>query len=302
MAEFPTMPLFTDAYIADTTHLTNEEHGVYFRLLMFAWRSRDCTLPLDENRIAIMVGLTPHRWSKMRDTIMAFWEETPEGFSQKKQKKVRNYVARTRGKKSKAGSASASAKRLKSNNTASTDVENVLPKNGQSAQHNVNTTVNNPNPNPNGSDLEIESISKPPPGGGGFSPFDWDAILQAVGYDPTGHIPDEWADPGEVAEAWLNLGLSPAQAITAAKASRKVHSEPPQTPQALNSFMRQAASTARPSSRAPAPIETRAAFWAEQINGGKPVVPSAVSPELARHMIGAELVTSDQLRDLGITA
>lgn len=32
MAEFPALPLWTDAYIGDTAHLTNEEHGVYLRL------------------------------------------------------------------------------------------------------------------------------------------------------------------------------------------------------------------------------------------------------------------------------
>jgi uncharacterized protein YdaU (DUF1376 family) len=45
MAEFPALPLFTDAIIADTNHLTNEEFGAYMRILMLVWRSPDCKIP-----------------------------------------------------------------------------------------------------------------------------------------------------------------------------------------------------------------------------------------------------------------
>lgn len=47
MAEFPALPLFTDAYLADTLDLTTQEHGIYLVMLMIAWRRRDCSLPDD---------------------------------------------------------------------------------------------------------------------------------------------------------------------------------------------------------------------------------------------------------------
>jgi uncharacterized protein YdaU (DUF1376 family) len=47
MAEFPALPLWTDAYIADTPDLTTAEHGCYLLMLMIAWRRPDCALPDD---------------------------------------------------------------------------------------------------------------------------------------------------------------------------------------------------------------------------------------------------------------
>lgn len=45
MAEFPAMPLWTDAWVADTRHLTRCERGTYHDLLVEMWRSPHCALP-----------------------------------------------------------------------------------------------------------------------------------------------------------------------------------------------------------------------------------------------------------------
>lgn len=47
MAEFPALPLWTDAYLADTAHLSYEEHGLYFHILMTMWRTPGCQIPND---------------------------------------------------------------------------------------------------------------------------------------------------------------------------------------------------------------------------------------------------------------
>jgi len=47
MAEFPALPLFTDAITADCSHLTDEEFGRYVRLLILMWRSPGCRIPAD---------------------------------------------------------------------------------------------------------------------------------------------------------------------------------------------------------------------------------------------------------------
>jgi uncharacterized protein YdaU (DUF1376 family) len=52
VAEFPALPLFTDAYLADTEHLSDAEHGIYLKLLMVMWRSPNCRIPNDDDWIA----------------------------------------------------------------------------------------------------------------------------------------------------------------------------------------------------------------------------------------------------------
>lgn len=98
MAEFPALPLWTDAYLGDTAHLTNEEHGVYLRLLMFAWRSPDCCLPDDDKRLAIMTGMTDKKWRAIRPVISAFWTIENGSWTQKRLTKERDFV---RGKSEK---------------------------------------------------------------------------------------------------------------------------------------------------------------------------------------------------------
>lgn len=51
MAEFPALPLFTDAITADCSHLTDEEFGRYVRLLILMWRSPGCRIPEDTHWI-----------------------------------------------------------------------------------------------------------------------------------------------------------------------------------------------------------------------------------------------------------
>lgn len=52
MAEFPALPLWTDAYLADTTHLSDAETGLYLKLLIFMWRAPKCRLPNDDEWLA----------------------------------------------------------------------------------------------------------------------------------------------------------------------------------------------------------------------------------------------------------
>lgn len=74
MAEFPKLPLWTDAYLGDTTHLTTIEHGAYLLLLIAMWRSKETRLPNDDKLLARYARLTAGQWARIRPVIMPFFK------------------------------------------------------------------------------------------------------------------------------------------------------------------------------------------------------------------------------------
>ncbi len=52
MAEFPAMPLWTDAYLADCGHLDDAETGRYLMILILLWRAPKQRFPNDDGWLA----------------------------------------------------------------------------------------------------------------------------------------------------------------------------------------------------------------------------------------------------------
>jgi uncharacterized protein YdaU (DUF1376 family) len=102
----PAIPFFGDAYLADTRHLSLEEHGAYLQLLMIAWRIEGCRLPDDDARLARMLGITGAKWRKLKPTVMAFWTLENGHWTQRRLSKERQFVE----EKSAKNSASAKAR------------------------------------------------------------------------------------------------------------------------------------------------------------------------------------------------
>jgi uncharacterized protein YdaU (DUF1376 family) len=113
MAEFPAMPLWTDAYLGDTTHLTTIEHGAYLLLLMTAWRTRDCTLPDDDRLLARYARLNAQQWKRMRSILEPFFSVKDGVWRQGRLTDERGAVERHRHQQSEKGKAGAVAKSLK---------------------------------------------------------------------------------------------------------------------------------------------------------------------------------------------
>ncbi len=79
MAEFPKLPLWTDALIGDTYHLTPAQFGAYLRLLIVAWRRKGCDLPNDDVELGRYVGDPQKADAKQKRNR----SQLPEGFPPK---------------------------------------------------------------------------------------------------------------------------------------------------------------------------------------------------------------------------
>ena len=112
MAEFPAFPLWTDAYLADTGHLTTLEHGVYLLLLMTMWRAGG-SLPNDDKKLARFCRLTPSQWRRVKPTMMEFFRIGDGVITQGRLSDELSFVKR----KSKSQSQNSRARWLKTNDT-----------------------------------------------------------------------------------------------------------------------------------------------------------------------------------------
>ena len=107
MAEFPAFPLWTDAYLGDTLHLTTTEHGAYLLLLMVAWRSPSQRLPDDDKLLARYTKLSGRQWARMKPVISEFFVIENGYWLQPRLLDEYNVVRRQLQQRSDAGKASA---------------------------------------------------------------------------------------------------------------------------------------------------------------------------------------------------
>jgi uncharacterized protein YdaU (DUF1376 family) len=112
MTDIPAMLLWTDAYMADTSHLTTTEHGAYLLILMAMWRAGG-TLPNDEIRIARVARLSLDKWRKIAPSIMEFMSDDGKAITQKRLKLEFEIASSKAQKLADAGRAGGRAKALK---------------------------------------------------------------------------------------------------------------------------------------------------------------------------------------------
>lgn len=85
MAEMPFFPLATDAYLADTAHLTDAEQGRYMLLLIALWRAPRQRLPNDDAWLARKFHRDPEQVrSELRPIIAEFCQCDGNWITQKR--------------------------------------------------------------------------------------------------------------------------------------------------------------------------------------------------------------------------
>lgn len=93
------MPWFIADYMADTQHLSRDQHGGYMLLLGAYWRSGQ-SLPDDDARLAQIAKATPSEWRKLRPILSEFFTVSGGRWSQKRQEQelaraIKNVAARS---------------------------------------------------------------------------------------------------------------------------------------------------------------------------------------------------------------
>lgn len=286
MAEFPAMPLYTDAYLGDTTHLTTIEHGAYLLLLMAMWRNGG-HLPDDDRLLARYARVTGGQWARIAITIRPLF--TAENGTLTQGRLTATYEA-VRQRSNKA-SDSASSRWLKNNEK--------LDANASKAQCERNATKTKTKKEEEDAHAREASISI------------FDELRSAVGVtEPSAYWSDEVC--AEHVGRWRDLGLTDAQIVAAAAASRSRNPAPPDGPKGLDRWMAKTAKGITPpaASTPAAPAnpaskmteDDRLAMWAARLNGADYVPPSAISVSTAQALVARKLVSPEILKSRGIAA
>ncbi|HCO6564576.1 TPA: DUF1376 domain-containing protein [Escherichia coli] len=170
MAALPYMQLYIADYLADTMHLSAEEHGAYLLLMFNYWQTGK---PIPKNRLAKIARLTNERWADVEPSLQEFFCDNGEEWVHLRIEEDLASVREKLTKKSAAGKASVQARRSRKEadvqtkqernlTGVQTDVEVVF-------EHDVNTKATNKDTD---KDLKTDPPLNPPRGNRGVKKFD----------------------------------------------------------------------------------------------------------------------------------
>ncbi|EFI0083422.1 DUF1376 domain-containing protein [Escherichia coli] len=170
MAALPYMQLYIADYLADTMHLSAEEHGAYLLLMFNYWQTGK---PIPKNRLAKIARLTNERWADVEPSLQEFFCDNGEEWVHLRIEEDLASVREKLTKKSAAGKASVQARRSRKEadvqtkqernlTGVQTDVEVVF-------EHDVNTKATNKDTD---KELKTDPPLNPPRGNRGVKKFD----------------------------------------------------------------------------------------------------------------------------------
>jgi uncharacterized protein YdaU (DUF1376 family) len=92
MSQAPYMPVFTDALLGDTLHLSAEEFGAYCLILFATWSNGGQALADDDVLLARVCRVSGQKWVSLRKKIVGFFDTKDGVWRQKRLEKEWNYV------------------------------------------------------------------------------------------------------------------------------------------------------------------------------------------------------------------
>lgn len=146
------MPFYIGDYLADTMHLTTEQHGAYVLLIIAYWRNRG-PLASADTKLRSIARLDAKAWQQSRDTLAEFFQVEGDAWRHTRIDKELARADEITNKRSAAGRASAQQRA----NTRSTYVEHTDEQTPQQTGRPL------PSPSP-------ESPPSPPQAGGPDAP------------------------------------------------------------------------------------------------------------------------------------
>lgn len=170
MAALPYMQLYIADYLADTMHLSAEEHGAYLLLMFNYWQTGK---PIPKNRLAKIARLTNERWADVEPSLQEFFCDNGEEWVHLRIEEDLASVREKLTKKSAAGKASVQARRSRKEADVQTKQERNLTGVQTDVEvmfeHDVNTKATNKDTD---KDLKTDPPLNPPRGNRGVKKFD----------------------------------------------------------------------------------------------------------------------------------
>lgn len=166
MAALPYMQLFIADYLADTMHLSTEEHGAYL-LLMFNYWQTGRSIP--KSRLSKIARLSNDRWSSVEPSLKEFFNDNGTEWVHDRIERDLEMVRSSQRQKSDAGKASARARKVKKStaekregNDRSTGVNNPLEQDANGNPTNKDPDIDTDlKENPSLRGKEIPGIQEP---------------------------------------------------------------------------------------------------------------------------------------------
>lgn len=180
------MPLYVGDYLADTKHLTTEQHGAYFLLIMHYWHHGG--LPADRTTLKTICGLGPNRdgENRWRSICLALAPFFDAEWRHKRIDKELQKSNEIRAKREYAGRKGGQVSRGKGNVQRFTDQANAKQAGHQSHKLNSYSSFVTPASTEMEADLTLppETHSTQPPRQNGHASPTLTALVKAKGWAP----------------------------------------------------------------------------------------------------------------------